>query len=109
VQRQAQEGYRLVYLENEGVIKVVAGFRLQEMLSRSRFLYVDDLVTDEEARSRGYGSALFAWLARYAKVQGCQRLELDSGVQRHAAHRFYFTQGMHISSYHFSLDLRDQK
>ena len=105
VQRQAKEGYRLAYLKDDGAIRAVAGFRLQEMLSRGRFLYIDDLVTDEGARSHGYGSALFAWLVRYARDQGCQRIELDSGVHRHEAHRFYFAQGMHISSYHFSLDL----
>jgi hypothetical protein len=30
-------------------------------------------------------------------------VELDSGVQRHDAHRFYLTNRMVISSYHFRL------
>ena len=69
------------------------------------FMYVDDLVTDAEARSRGYGDALFDWLVNYARTQGCTRLDLDSGVQRFAAHRFYFRKRMHISFYHFALEL----
>jgi hypothetical protein len=35
------------------------------------------------------------------------RLELDSGVQRFAAHRFYFRERMWISRHHFSLELND--
>jgi hypothetical protein len=44
---------------------------------------------------------LLAELARRAAAAGCSVLDLDSGVQRHDAHRFYFREAMHISSYHF--------
>jgi hypothetical protein len=40
-----------------------------------------------------------------ARAAGCIKLELDSGVQRFAAHRFYLTKRMIISSHHFSLEL----
>ena len=69
------------------------------------FCYVDDLVTDESERSLGYGGALFDWLVAEARAEGCGKLELDSGVQRFAAHRFYLTKRMIISSHHFSLEL----
>lgn len=105
VQRQFAEGYRLAYLTEEGEVRAVAGFRLQEMLSRGRFLYVDDLITDGESRSRGHGAALFAWLVKYARAHDCPHLDLDSGVQRYDAHRFYFRERMTIRSYHFGLDL----
>jgi GNAT superfamily N-acetyltransferase len=100
-------GYQLVYLEEAATIRAVAGFRIVEMLSRGRFLYVDDLVTDAAARSRGYGNALFAWLVEQARLEGCTQVDLDSGVQRDAAHRFYFRQGMHIVGFHFALGLPD--
>ena len=100
-----QEGYQLAYLEDANEIKAVAGFRVSEMLSRGRFLYVDDLVTDHDSRSKGYGDFLFDWLVEYAKSQNCCHLELDSGVQRVDAHRFYFRKRMQISGYHFSLKL----
>ncbi|MEW6737427.1 MAG: GNAT family N-acetyltransferase [Acidobacteriota bacterium] len=107
VRRQEQDGYRLAYVENGGQIKAVAGFRVCEMLSRGRFLYVDDLVTEETERSKGYGDILFDCLIDYAKSQGCGRIDLDSGVQRSSAHRFYFKKRMQISSYHFTLELGD--
>jgi GNAT superfamily N-acetyltransferase len=105
VKRQQQSGYFLVYLEQEGSIKALAGFRLLEMLAHGKILYVDDLITDAEERSKGYGGALFDWLVNYAKAQNCDAVQLDSGVQRTEAHRFYFSKRMHISSFHFYLQL----
>jgi GNAT superfamily N-acetyltransferase len=75
------------------------------MLHRGRYLYVDDLVTDESERSKGYGDAIFDWLVNYAKEQNCDQFHLDSGVQRFDAHRFYFRKRMKILAYHFSFDL----
>jgi GNAT superfamily N-acetyltransferase len=105
VQRQQQQGYQLAYVEDGGGVRAIAGFRITENLMRGKFLYVDDLVTGEGDRSQGYGASLFEWLVEQAKVQGCDYLELDSGVQRFAAHRFYFRQRMEIASYHFALKL----
>lgn len=105
VLRQQQEGFLLAGLEEAQEVKAVAGYRLQEMLAHGRILYVDDLITLEEERSRGWGRQLFAWLVQEAKAHECAKLQLDSGTFRHGAHRFYFRQGMHISSYHFDLKL----
>jgi GNAT superfamily N-acetyltransferase len=98
-------GYELAYLEDEQAVRAVAGFRIGDMLHRGRHLYVDDLVTDASFRSRTYGSRLLGWLVGVARARGCRQIDLDSGVQRHGAHRFYFRQGMTITSYHFRLVL----
>ncbi len=45
--------------------------------------------------------ALLDWIGRYGKERGCTSLHLDSGVQRHAAHRFYLRERMDIVFYHF--------
>ncbi len=105
VERQRGDGYRLAYLEDNGEVQAVAGFRMLESLFSGRFCYVDDLVTGERSRSLGYGNALFDWLVAKARAAGCRRLELDSGVQRFEAHRFYLRKRMIIPSHHFSLDL----
>lgn len=105
VRRQQGEGYHLAFVEDDGQVTAVAGFRLLEMLSRGRFMYVDDLVTDAGRRSQGHGDALFDWLQVYAREHGCRLLDLDSGVQRFDAHRFYFRKRMHIPAYHFALEL----
>lgn len=105
VHTQQLEGYVLAAGAVDGRIVTVAGYRLQHMLSRGRFMYVDDLVTDDAVRSHGYGEQMFAWLKDTARNAGCAFVELDSGVQRSGAHRFYFRERMTIPSFHFSLAL----
>lgn len=79
----------------------VCGWRLIANTSAGRKVYVDDLVTDDSARSRGVGAALLAHAEELARRAGCSMVDLDSGVTRHAAHRFYLRERMEISSYHF--------
>ena len=106
VARQQEQGYLLAYLEADGAVRAVAGYRFQEMLFHGRVLYVDDLVTREADRSGGYGGKLFDWLVEQARQRGCDHFELDSGVQRFDAHRFYLLKRMKIASHHFSLPLK---
>lgn len=106
VQRQTDEfGYKLAFVYENDQAKAVAGFRISECLYDGRYLYIDDLVTDETERSKGYGGQLFDWVINHAKENGCTKLTLDSGVQRFSAHRFYLSKRMEISCHHFSLDL----
>jgi GNAT superfamily N-acetyltransferase len=101
-----RSGYRLAAaVTGDGKVRCVAGYRIVEFLAYGKFLYVDDLVTAEDTRSLGYGKRMLDWLADVAREEGCESLQLDSGVQRHEAHRFYFREGMKISSYHFAMAL----
>ncbi len=74
------------------------------MLSRGRYLYVDDLSTLPEARRRGYARLILDWLDEEATRLGCERLHLDSAVrpERIDAHRLYFNAGLAIEAYHFA-------
>ena len=105
VQRQQKGGYLLAFLESEGEVRAVAGYRYLESLFSGKFLYVDDLVTRAADRSLGFGGQLFDWLIEQAREQGCENLELDSGVQRFDAHRFYLVKGMQISAHHFKIEI----
>jgi GNAT superfamily N-acetyltransferase len=80
----------------------VAGWRIVATMVATRKLYVDDLVTTEESRSRGVGRRLLATLATRAREAGCSVLDLDSGLQRADAHRFYDREGFDRTSYHFA-------
>ncbi len=48
------------------------------------------------------GAALLRELERRARDAGCAVVDLDSGVQRHGAHRFYLRERMDITSHHFA-------
>ena len=100
----ADSGYRLVGLEDDG-LRALAGIRIGEWLHSGRYLEIEELVTAEADRSRGYGGALLAWIADHARGQGCRQLRLVSGVQRIDAHRFYERAGMAWEAKYFSMDL----
>lgn len=106
IRRQEQEGYHLASLKVDGVVQAVTGFRLSESLAWGKYLYIDDLVTDESSRSQGYGQRLFDWLLDFATAQDCNQVHLDSGVQRFGAHRFYLRNRMDIGAHHFVLTLK---
>jgi len=99
--QQTQHGYQLVFLEQDGAIAAVAGFRVSECLAWGKFLYVDDLVTTARARGHGCGQRLFDWLLAHARGQECEQFHVDSGVQRFAAHGFYLKNRLHITCHHF--------
>jgi len=107
--RQRPEGYRIVasFAAGRDEAVAVAGFRRLHALAWGDHLYVDDLVTLPAFRGHGHADALFAWLADEARRLGCAQVHLDSGVQRHTAHRFYLNHGFDITAHHFERSLGD--
>ena len=102
VRHMQSEGYRLAYIEDDARVVAVAGYRISTNFHLGRHLWLDDLVTAGDVRSRGYGDQFIVWLRELARSQGCDYLDLVSGTQRAAAHKFYFTRGFNIASYHFT-------
>jgi GNAT superfamily N-acetyltransferase len=78
-----------------------AGVVVQTNLYHKRHLFVDELVTDEKERSRGYGEMMLEYLRDYAKMAMCERIVLSSGLVREDAHRFYEREGFVKKSYVF--------
>lgn len=95
------QGLRYTAVYDGGRCVAVAGWRVLANTFAVRKLYVDDLVTDESYRGKGAGAALLDELVVRARAAGCSVLDLDSGVERAAAHRFYMRAGMRISAFHF--------
>lgn len=107
IRKMEGEGYRMAYISDAGTVVAVAGFRVMTTLFMGKNLYVDDLVTADKARSSGHGKAMIEWLRAQAESAGCTHLHLDSGTQRHRAHRFYLREGLDIASFHFSQKLTE--
>src|SRR5882757_3750327 len=103
IKQQRKLGYQLAYVESAGEVLCVAGFVVGTKLAWGKHIYVDDLVTAESERSKGAGATMISWLKARARQLGCTQIQLDSGVQRFAAHRFYLREGFHISCHHFSI------
>lgn len=104
-EQSRNENYHLLAARHHGKIVAIAGFRIATALAHGRHIYVDDLVTEEAARSRGFGACLLERIAKFGREHGCQSLHLDSGVQRHGAHRFYLLNRMDIVYFHFRKEL----
>jgi GNAT superfamily N-acetyltransferase len=99
-------GARMCVAVDGSEVAGVAVYRLYENTFTGRQLYVDDLVTDEKRRSTGVGRTLLGHLERKARTLGFDNLSLDSGTQRTQAHRFYFREGMVVTSFHFGKKLK---
>ncbi|MEM7119020.1 MAG: GNAT family N-acetyltransferase [Chloroflexota bacterium] len=107
IRQMEQQGYQLAYLADNDQVVAVAGYRIGFNLFLGKHLYIDDLVTSAAVRSKGYGETLYSWLKGVAIKQECTHIHLDSGVHRGHTHRFYFRQGLTISSFHFREKLID--
>jgi GNAT superfamily N-acetyltransferase len=88
-----------------GKVAGITVFRVMEKTHSGRELYCDDLVTDEAQRSTGVGHALIAYMERLCRERACDMLSLDSGSHRTQAHKFYFREGMVVTSFHFNKKL----
>ncbi len=102
IRKMQTEGYQLAYILENNEIVALAGYRIYTNLFMGKHLYVDDLVTSNKYRSKGYGEEMIEWLRDKANASECNYFHLNSGTQRSRAHKFYFKPGFSIASYHFS-------
>ncbi|KAF1033504.1 MAG: hypothetical protein GAK37_00104 [Pseudomonas sp.] len=105
VQRQRQNGYRLLAVRENGEVLGLAGYRLTENLLYGRFIYVDDLVVDARLQRRKLGEQLLEHVRQITRQLGYRFLILDTGMHMPLAQRFYFRQGLLPLGMHFSQDL----
>jgi len=96
------------YLRDSEAVVAAAGYRILEFLAWGRVLYIDDLITLPEKRGAGYAGALMDWMIDHAREQRCDEIHLDSGYQRHDAHRLYLNKGLQLGCHHFSMKLNMQ-
>ena len=106
MQRVFAGGARMCVATEGGEVIGVAVHRIGENTADGVKMYVDDLVIDETQRSHGIGHALMAHLQAIARAAGCESFALDSGTHRQQAHKFYFREGMVITSFNFKKTLQ---
>ncbi|AJP52162.1 MULTISPECIES: GNAT family N-acetyltransferase [Pseudomonas] len=105
IQRQRQNGYRLLAARENGNVMGLAGYRLTENTLYGRFIYVDDLVVDATLQRRRLGEQLLDRVREESRARGYRWLVLDTGMHMALAQRFYFRQGLLPLGMHFSQDL----
>jgi hypothetical protein len=102
---QRAQGYRLLAVWEDGRPVALAGYRRMDNLIHGRFIYVDDLITDEAGRGKRHGERLLAELRTLGRADLCKRLVLDTALANALAQRFYFRFGLLAKGLHFSMDL----
>ena len=106
VRQQQQEGYQIIAVIVDEEIVACLGFRIMTMLAWGKILYIDDLITKEKYRGRGYGKNLLEHVIKIAKEADCNQIHLDTGYTRHAAHRIYLAQGFEFHCHHLAFQLK---
>ncbi|TXR55446.1 GNAT family N-acetyltransferase [Quadrisphaera setariae] len=99
---QAAAGFEVVFVERDGDVAAVMGFRELTTMAWGRILYVDDLVAMPEHRGQGLGALLLRHAQAQTVARGCAELHLDTGYARHDAHRTYLRNGFDMVCHHMS-------
>lgn len=86
---QKTGGYELIAIESENKLAGLMGHRVICDFVHGRHLYIDDLVTSEEVRSKGYGAILLKHAEDIAKEKSCTNLRLCTGIENEGGKRFY--------------------
>lgn len=87
--KMRKNGYRLYAYFLEDKIIAVAGIVYQVNFYNKEHVFVYDLVTDNNYRSKGYGNKLLSHIHELAKQLGAKFVALKSGIHRAKAHKFY--------------------
>lgn len=98
--QQQKESYQITaVIENDDVVACI-GFRIMTTLAWGKILYIDDLITKEKFRGKGYGRILLDHAIKVVNSNECRQVHLDTGYGRHAAHRVYLNQGFELAAHH---------
>ncbi|MGP4060339.1 GNAT family N-acetyltransferase [Halobacillus sp. H74] len=89
LEAMTKDRYQMFALFVEEEIVAVTGFKPMITLYYGRYVWICDLVTSSDQRSKGYGEKLISHVERWAADQGYGSVALSSGLSRTEAHRFY--------------------
>lgn len=100
-----KDSFYILVVEDEG--KVVSSVQLAIIPSLTHnvrsFAIVENVVTHENYRNKGYASALLQKAAEIAKNHNCYKLSLETGSNRESTLNFYKKNGFEIDAKHSCL------
>jgi len=62
---------------------------------------IDHVYIEETYRNQGLGKQFMDWITNYVEAKGVETIELNTYVQNHASHKFYYNQGFNVLGFHF--------
>jgi GNAT superfamily N-acetyltransferase len=106
--RQVPEGYQIVYIEEDGAVQAIGGYRVLNSMAWGHIIYLDDLAALATRHGDGLGSAILTYVQAEARRLGCEAVHLDSGYHRQRAHKTYLRNGFVLSSHHIQWKVTEQ-
>jgi GNAT superfamily N-acetyltransferase len=100
--KQVEEGDPIAYVQDGDKVPAAAGYRFLNTMAWGHILYIDDLVALHTSQLTGLGTLLLQHLQNEARERVCAAVHLDTGYQRHLAHRAYLGNGFHIDCHHIA-------
>jgi len=102
---QTGPAHMLVAISNDEKKDILglAIYRISHNIKYSKYIYCDDLITDENKRSLGVGRSLINYMKNEAEKFGLNLIALDSGCQRGRAYKFYHREGFHIDQFELAI------
>ena len=102
---EKDENMYLLVLEENGVVVASVQMAIIESLTHNvrPFAIVENVVTHESYRNKGYASALLAEVTEIARKKGCYKISLETGSNRESTLNFYRKNGFEIDKKHSCL------
>ncbi len=99
------QNYECAAIFNRSALIGVCGMWFCTRHYSGRSVEVDHVYIDGDYRGKGLGKLFFKWIYDYVKQKGYEAVELNSYVQNHPSHKFYYNEGFNILGYHFVKNL----
>ena len=87
-----------------GMVSVIFLSRLNQIQPE---MYIPELIVTEKYQNQGIGTSLINACISLAKQKECQKIRLESGIQRKETHQFYKNLGFESKSMSFTKNLID--
>lgn len=89
-------GYEIAALKQDNQILAIMGYRILFDYVHGKHCYIDDLVSSEKQRSKGYGAKLLKFAEQFAQDNGCTGLRLCTGTENERGKKFYEKNGWNL-------------
>ncbi|BDD01079.1 GNAT family N-acetyltransferase [Persicobacter psychrovividus] len=109
VKHQFKEGYQVMYILDGKKPVALVGFRTLHQLVSGKTLFIDDMVTAQKHRGKGYGKALMMWLQGFCFENNYDHMAVNASFEEVETHRFCLNNGLKIETIHFGRKVAELK
>ncbi|MBR9846412.1 MAG: GNAT family N-acetyltransferase [Algicola sp.] len=95
------ENYECAVVYDQGDLIGVSGLWSCTRHYAGKSVELDHVFIAEDYRNGGLGKQFLGWIYSHVKTKGVATAELNTYVQNHPSHKFYYNEGFEILGYHF--------